>query len=58
MSDMNAVECSINKEQVGRIENNNDMKRRILEMVTSNISTPDNATTGVEGSSAVVLSED
>ena len=49
MSDMNAVECSINKEQVGRIENNNEMKRRILEMVTSNTSTPDNAAIGVVG---------
>ena len=58
MSDMNAVECSINKEQVGRLENNTEMKRRILEMVTSNTSAPDNATIGVEGSSAVVLSEE
>ena len=53
--DMNGVECSINKEQVGRIENNTEMKRRILEMVTSN--TLDNIV-GVEGSPAVVLSED
>ena len=55
MSDMNGVECSLNKVQVGRIENNTEMKRRILEMVTSNTSTPDNATIGVEGS---VLSEE
>lgn len=58
MSDMNGVECSLNKVQVGRIENNTEMKRRILEMVTSNTSRSDNATIGVEGSSAVVVSEE
>mmetsp|Transcript_29250 Transcript_29250/g.85061 ORF Transcript_29250/g.85061 Transcript_29250/m.85061 type:complete len:528 (-) Transcript_29250:165-1748(-) len=35
MSDMNAIECSINKEQVGRIETSSEIKTRILEMVTS-----------------------
>ena len=48
MSDMNAVECSINKAQVGKIESNPEIKRRILEMVTSN--TP---ALGVEVTSAL-----
>ena len=52
MSDMNGVECSLNKEQVGRIEKSREIKRRILEMVTGNA--PDN-TIGAEGS---VLSEE
>lgn len=49
MSDMNAVECSINKAQVKKIEENPEIKRRILEMVTSN-SPP---LGGIEGASVV-----
>lgn len=36
MTDMNAVECSMNKAQAGKIERDPEIKRRILEMVTSN----------------------
>ena len=49
MSDMNAVECSINKAQVGKIERDPEIKRRIMEMVTSN-SPP---LGGIEGTSVV-----
>lgn len=49
MSDMNAVECSINKAQVGKIEGNPEIKRRILEMVTSNLP----PLGGIEGTSVV-----
>lgn len=49
MSDMNAVECSINKAQVGKIERDPEIKRRILEMVTSNLP----PLGGIEGTSVV-----